>query len=272
MSKIDTYLLKIESGKPINFEIFAREIDKHGFGPLFLQSTFTASLVAKHKYHVEVIDNERFKRLKTEFASSGREDRVGAALDGNSHKTKVSGSMLAIRSLTHPHPQIAMFTAGDWFYPAPQQVKALLVENLENFLRLESTLALLPRCGVKDHSEEFDIVFASGNQINNRLHEKFLGRYKAVYCLFDADAGGLAMFRSLCKMLACSTPVSFLYPSDIAQRIEASRYRLTENDRTGLLRYSGENKDIDYLIRLMRKHGRALEQETYLTHTEIKDC
>lgn len=271
MSKINTYLQKIESGKPINFEAFERELERHGYGLISLRSTFVADLIEKRKYQVRVIDTERFELLKREFAISGRDDRVGAALDGNSHKTKVSGSILAIRSLAAPHPQMVMFTAGDWYYPAPLQAKALLVENLENFLDIESTLALLPKCGVNDPFEQFDVVFASGNQINNRLHAGFLGRYEAVHCLFDADAGGLTMFRSLRKMLAGSAPVSFLYPNDIAERIEASRYRLTEEERTDLLRHIGESAATDQLIGHMHKHGRALEQETYLNHTEKRD-
>lgn len=271
MSKIDSYLQKIDSGKPINFEAFEREIEKHGYGLMFLRSTFAADLIEKRKYQVSVIDTERFAFLKREFALSGRDDRVGAALDGNSHKIKVSGSILAIRSLVAPHPQIVMFTAGDWHCPTPLHAKALLVENLENFLDIESTLALLPKCGVNDPGEQFDVVFASGNQINNRLHTGFLRQYEAAYCLFDADAGGLTMFRSLRKMLVGFVPVSFLYPSDIAQRIETSRYRLTEEERADLLRHLGECEATDQLIGYMHKHGRALEQETYLNHTEKRD-
>lgn len=139
---------------------------------------------------------------------------------------------------------------------------ALLVENLENFLALEQTLAVLPYCGWAP-TEPVDLLYAAGNQVTHSILQPFLSRYAELNCLFDPDPGGIHMFRTLHKRMPQHL-IRFLYPSDIEERLVASNRLLKAKERQDLLNYAGIASEVDSLISLLRQTNRTLEQETYL--------
>lgn len=264
MSRIYSYLNSIRSGQPINFEAFAKELKKYGKGAGYLFDTFSTSKIGRSSYQVAVLREDRFAELIREHAPSEVTGRIGAALNGHSHAAAVSGSLLITRSVVHPHPSVVLLSEHGWIVPNTLRPTALLVENLENFLALKQTIDILANCGVADPCEDFDVIFSAGNQITNRLNMPFLSQYQRLYCLFDADLGGLIMYRTLLKGLPGGHQVVFLYPNDIAHRLSASRYSINQYTRQALLEFVGLSKETDELIGLMRGSQRALEQETYL--------
>jgi hypothetical protein len=271
MSKIHNYLSSITAGHPINFEAFAKELSKHGKGAGYLFDTFSTSKLGKCSYKVAVLREDRFAELIREHAPSEITGRIGAAFDGNSHTAAVSGSLLITRSLAHPHPCVVLLSKHGWDAPNTLRPAALLVENLENFLALEQTIDILADCGVAEQSEDLDVIFGAGNQITNRLNIPFLSQYQRLYCLFDADLGGLTMYRTLLKGLPEECRIMFVYPNDIALRLDGSRYQLDQQGRQDLLKFVGLSDGTDELIRLMLDSHRALEQETYLMPVMTRD-
>ena len=271
MSKIYSYLNSVSAGHPFNFEAFAKELKKHGKGAGYLYETFSASKIGKNTYQVAVLCEDRFAELLREHTPSEATGRIGAALDGNSHTAAVSGSFLITRSVAHPHPSVVLLSKHGWEAPNTLRPAALLVENLENFLALEQTVDILADCGVSEQSENIDFIFGAGNQITNRLNMPFLSQYQRLYCLFDADLGGLTMYRTLLQGLPEGLWVVFVYPGDIAHRLSASKYSLNQQARQDLLEFVGLSKETNELIGLMRDSHRALEQETYLMPAPRKD-
>jgi hypothetical protein len=140
----------------------------------------------------------------------------------------------------------------------------LLVENLENFIALQATIDLLVSWGIDIKPHQLDIVFGAGNQITNQLHNSFLRQYRRVYCLFDLDPGGIRMFCSLLSQLS-SESLCFVLPVDLESRLQKSELHLSAEERTELLRYTGQAPEIDLLINQLRVSQRKLEQETYLS-------
>ncbi|MDA7088956.1 hypothetical protein PH586_21475 [Pseudomonas sp. SA3-5] len=271
MSNIYRYLSSISAGHPINFEVFAKELRKQGKGAGYLHDTFSASKIGKSSYQVAVLREDRFAELLREHAPSEVTGRIGAAFDGNSHAVAVSGSILITRSVVHPHPSVVLLSKHGWDAPNTPRPAALLVENLENFLALEQTVDILADCGVTEQNENLDFIFGAGNQITSRLNMPFLSQYQRLYCLFDADLGGLTMYRTLLKGLPEGHRVVFVYPDDIAHRLSASKCLLNQQTRHDLLEFVGLSKETNELIGFMRGSHRALEQETYLMPATTRD-
>ncbi|WP_324730647.1 hypothetical protein [Pseudomonas paeninsulae] len=271
MARIYSYLSSIRVGHPINFQAFAKEMFGQGKSMVYLLDTFSVSKVGRNSHQVTVLREDRFAELIREYEPSAITGRIGAAFDGDSHREAVSGSLLITRSVSQPHPSVVLLGEHAWVSPHAPRLAALLVENLENFLALEQTLAFLAGCGVVERSDDLDIIFSAGNQITNRLNVPFLSQYQSLYCLFDADLGGLKMYRTLLHSLPDKTEVVFVYPGDIARRLGASRYLLSRQARQDLLEFVGLSKETNELIGLMRDSQKALEQETYLMPITARD-
>lgn len=261
-TRLSDYLEKVAAGKAVNYSAFARQLERAGISERQRRALFRVELIAPDRYRVEILDRSAFSELQDRFGAHRLADRISAAAAGNSHRVSVSGACLLLRRQAVPHPQVVLFSEGRWSCPVEPAMRALLVENLENFLALEQTLALLPACGW-EVSEPVDLLYAAGNQITQTLLQPFLARYQELHCLFDPDPGGIRMFRTLHQHLP-QRSMRFLYPRDIAARLAASNRLLDPQARSELLRYRELSPEVDRLIDLMRQTNRTLEQETYL--------
>lgn len=263
-SKLAGYLSDIQSGKLINFPVFCKELTKKQISELTIREIFAAELVKPKRYRITVLDQKVFEEMCQRFQMSASDNRVSAALSGNSHRASVSGSYLLLRRLSETHPVVVWFEAGEVVCPVQTADTLLLVENLENFIALQATLDLLVSWGVDIQCDQLDVVFGSGNQVTNQLHMPFLRRYRRVYCLFDLDLGGIRMFCSLLNQLA-QDALYFILPVDLESRLQKSEWHLSAEERTELMRYTGQAPEIDILINQLRDSQRKLEQETYLS-------
>lgn len=262
-TRLASYLRSVRDGKLLNYSALERELRKQSVPESTVHGCFSAELVKPNKYRVYIEDDASFQSLYTRFAKSSLESRTSAALSGDSHRAKVSGSFLLIRNLQTPQPLIVWFE-GDVFYcPVAPSECALLVENLENYIATDQMVSFLNACGIAVASDQIDVIYASGNQITNQLHRPFLKGYKQILCLFDVDLGALKMYQALCQMLP-DTELRFVYPKDITRRLKDSERRMSASERAELLRYTGRSSELDFLIQNMRATGNKLEQETYL--------
>lgn len=266
---IHGYLCKIQSRQPINFDVLIAKLVAAGVVREDISCTFSAKKLTKNSYCVDVLIPTSFDELLARFKPSDVGGRVGAAIDGNSHRVGVSESLLMFRSTQHRHPVVAMTEAGVWVLPRGLGSIGVIVENLENFLRIDETLpfvaGLLP--GV---TRDIELIFGAGNQITNKLNAAVLSQFSALYCLFDVDMGGLRMLASL-KDLLPNKPPMFLVPSDVQARLEQSKYALTSQQRQDIIKYQSLSPETDQLIHFMRDSSRVLEQETYLAPVVVEE-
>ncbi|MCE8037022.1 DUF2220 domain-containing protein [Halomonas sp. MCCC 1A11062] len=208
-----------------------------------------------------VIDQWR-AAVDVEHASS----RIDQAALGNSHNARVSGVMLTVRSRRQSHPQVLLVDVQgtiDTGTAAPPAERAVIVENLENFLNLTGTLALLPECGLGPEWQEADILYGSGNSITNHLLTPAFQQYHEIGCLFDPDPGGVRMCDTLYQR-GDLPPLFFLAPVDLPARLEASLRTIDNGQREQLAIHIRRSPPCAYVGGLIFKTGRHLEQETYL--------
>lgn len=261
-SVIYSYLGKIQSRKPVNFDVLIAKLLAAGVAREDISRIFSAKKLNKNSYLVDVLLSEPFDELLMRFRPSDVGGRVGAAIDGNSHRVGVSESILIFRSVQHKHPAVAVTESGEWMLPRGLGRVGVVVENLENFLRVDETLPFIAEI-LESTPSDIELIFGSGNQVTNKLNANVLGQFDELYCLFDVDMGGLRMFASLTALLHEKPPV-FLVPHDVEERLAQSKYPLTDQQRQEVIKYQGLSPETDQLIRLMRDSSKVLEQETYL--------
>lgn len=261
-SVIYNYLTKIQHGHPVNLDPLIAKLVSAGVLRTEISAIISGAKLGKAKYNVTVLDRDAFNQLIVRFQPSEAGGRVGAAVDGNSHRVAVSESLLMFRSAAHRHPVVAVTEDGRWLLPRPLGSVGVIVENLENFLRFEETLPFIANL-LSGVSGEIELVFGSGNQVTNKLNASLLSEFSQLYCLFDVDMGGLRMFATLVALLPNNPPV-FLAPPDVRERIGRSKSLLTDQQRQEIIKYQHLSHETDQLIRFMRDSSRVLEQETYL--------
>ncbi|WP_338745276.1 hypothetical protein V3D52_24085 [Pseudomonas putida] len=261
-SVIYRYLDKIQSRQPINFDALIAKLLAAGVARADISRIFLSKKLKKNSYHVEVLISAAFDELLMRFRPSDVGGRVGAAIDGNSHRIGVSESLLMFRSFQYRHPAVAVTEAGAWVLPRVLGKVGVIVENLENFLRVDETLPFIAEI-LAVTASDIELISGSGNQVTNRLNAKMLGQFDRLYCLFDVDIGGLRMFASLTILLHDKPPV-FLVPPDVRERLAQSKYALTDQQRQEVIKYQGLSPETDQLIQFMRETSKVLEQETYL--------
>ncbi len=266
-TRLATYLNAIKVGKLVNFTVLVNELTKKSVPDSIINACFAAELVKPQKYRVQILDKACFSDLCERFAGRSADSRVAAALNGDSHRTRVSGSYLLLRNKKHPQPVVVWFEGGKFVCPIPQSRTAILIENLENYIVFDQLSVFLNLCGVTVDITNVDVIYASGNQVTNKLHQPFLEEYEQLLCLFDIDLGALKMYQSLCQLLP-EVDLIFVYPKDIVERLRASDRRMDASERADLLNYRDITPELDLLIQLMRDNGTKLEQETYLDFSE----
>lgn len=192
--------------------------------------------------------------------------RIDRSLLGNSHGARVSGAMVTVRNVHQSHPQVILADdKGEVSLPPGRTLapKLVIVENLENFLNLEGTLALLPACGLNPDWQQSDLMFGSGNSITNHLLTPVFQQYQEIGCLFDPDPGGIRMCDTLYQR-GDLPPLNFLAPVDLRERLEASLRNLDMKQRQQLAIHSRRSPPCAHVGGLIRATGKHLEQETYL--------
>lgn len=200
--------------------------------------------------------------VDVEYASP----RIDQAACGNSHNARVSAAMITVRNRRQSHPQVVMVdTQGtiDTGAAALPAERAVIVENLENFLNLTGTLALLPECGLGPEWQEADILYGSGNSITNRLLTPFFQKYREIGCLFDPDPGGIRMCDTLYRMGDIPT-LLFLAPANLQERLAISTRTVDKAQRKQLVKHIRRSPPCAQVGELIFKTGKQLEQETYL--------
>ena len=131
-------LNKINNKQLINIALFIKLAEELSLSETTLRSIISWTKVkGKNYYSVAIIDTAAFDSLLLQYPLQPVIDRVSASIAGNSHRQRVSGSLLSILPWQHSFPQLVLF-AQDGTYKTvfPLHHHLLVVENMENFLAL----------------------------------------------------------------------------------------------------------------------------------------
>ncbi len=209
-----TMLNKINNKQLINIAVFINLAEELSLSETTLRMMLRwTKAKGKNYYSVDIIDNAAFDSLLQQYPIQPVIDRVSASIAGNSHRQRVSGSLLSILPYGHSFPQLLLF-AQDGTYKSsyPLHHHLLVIENMENFLALIKQPDYLAQW--LDHDWPCDIVYAQGNAIGNKLHQQFFAQYDKILCLLDIDPGGFEIFKnihSMCNADSCHYVISDYY-------------------------------------------------------------
>ncbi|CAM3637550.1 hypothetical protein [Parendozoicomonas haliclonae] len=262
------FLQAIRDGKDVPWNKGVQLLARRGVKPARLNRIFEPDSSFDTKTSVQVLDWEAFEALCSQFPAPVEvTNRQSATEAGDSHRKSVTGSMLTLFKPGWPEPRAAVCWDGvEWTgLPEPEQ-HLLLVENLENFLRPNETLDLaLTRCGLNVPADQVMLAFGSGNAAAKACNALFYQHFMSVNCLFDVDLGGIQIWQNIKQLLVIrDMPVRFLVPENIADLLQQSRRKLSQDERQQLKALHEQCPELRSLIAMMYKSHRKLEQETYL--------
>jgi hypothetical protein len=260
---ISKYLDNIKSGKLINFDSFRKQLHKQSYDDQTVFKIFSTQKISKLGYQVSIIDEELFARLQADFPNHTITNRVSAARAGDSHKHPVSQAMIILWLNRQSHPVVVLNDAGGIKAPVTLGQRLLIIENQENFVQKNESLAFLKQQFVDFNDEGLDIAWGAGNAISNRLNKAFFNQYQHVDCLLDLDIGGLTTFANIYDLTAHQR-ISFLLPPCADEQLKNSKIDLQNEHLPALRKFRENYPTLRPAIELMIHHKKMLEQEIYL--------
>jgi len=261
--QISKYLNKIQSGEPLNFDSFSKQLLQKGFDGRGLFEIFETKKLSRSRYLVKVLDQGRFDQLLADFPEHEIKDRISAAKAGDSHRHVVSQAMIILWSDQADHPVVVLNDTDKINSPVILSKRLLIIENQENFIQKQQTIHFLRQQFPNFNDENLDIAHGSGNAISNRLNKVFFKQYQQIDCLLDLDIGGLEIFKNLVNLTQHSN-LNFLLPPCAGLLLKQSKIRLEEYHIISLRHYHKQYPLLRPVIELMTKHQKMLEQELYL--------
>ena len=268
MKKLYNYLEKIKAGKAINFPQFVEALP--GNIAVDKDLIFKARMVKAKQYVVEILDPVVFEQLYADCAPKG-DDKVAAALGGDSHKIASSHGFVLVfhLQLSHARPDVVVVNEQGFSQGFVSNKTLLVIENQENFFRYQQMLPILSEFyGQSLSLANCDIAFGIGQQINKALNLSFLDQYDNVLCAFDYDLGALRMVETLKHNLQAK--VEYLLPAEFKPW---QRYfcRVPDNDQQfGEAIKLAEKLAYPHLAQAFRQTAKFLEQEVFLATNIVK--
>lgn len=236
-SKLKGYLEKIEQNKPLNYKAFLSVLEIEGV--LYDEAIKNMDIrrVGKSSQYLIESITPTFKAKLGALTMDINASRAQAARLNKSHSVRVNGSFI-LRRLGAAHPEVVIIANDGTCSGTSVNKKALIIENRQNFLSIEDTIAFLHQYCSLTIDSSWDVLFGAGGEISNHLHSQFLSEYTDIFMYLDVDVGGL----NVAMALASRTPNAqhhFVLPHDIGERLEslpikANQSVLEEAYRIGL--------------------------------------
>lgn len=258
------YLAKIQAGEPVNPKTLMKQWRAAGLS----ESAFHAVLdLPQSKTGLFTIKNhDAFEDIARRFGVADNSSRINASITSNSHNVGVSGAMVIYRSLDHPHPDITLLTAnGEPARNKSMKPYALLIENMENFLALDTITAFLVENTELsiDTLNQCEFIFSQGRAIQKKMTLNYLGRFQHTYWLPDLDAAGLDIYIGAQAVLG-KHRTTLLYPSDLERRLRDAGKHITTDIRDTLKKLSDHSPELSRICTILINAEKTLEEEAYL--------
>lgn len=260
MANIQTYLTKISSHIPINYQAFKNKLPANILLDHHLY--FKPQKLASGLSLVTVLNQGVFESLIAVKPKTRKE----AADKGDSHQTTTSFSHLLIyhEGLLDDRPDLVLIDNQRMLQSFANKSQLLVIENEENFFCYKSMLPILSSFyGQTLNLTNTDIVWGAGNRINKGLNRRFIERYDKVLCAFDYDFGGLVIFKTLQANHLGNTV--FLMPADFTYYLPM--FNKSPNQSEHWLKALTLADELGFLAlkaAFNRSHNQFMEQESLL--------
>ncbi|MFK5985634.1 MAG: hypothetical protein QM479_09425 [Pseudomonadota bacterium] len=264
------YLNRIKDKKLINIKQFIQCAQLNACSETELLKIFSWKKIKATHYQITILNPSLFNQLKSRFQAKSLtpvSNRVQASLLGQSHSQAVSGSMLIVLGYQQNLPQVVICDEkGNYKTTHSLHQHLLVIENLENFLALiKQTHAKRIELLAKwlDAPWPCDIVYAEGNSISNKLHQKFLSQYNIIRCLLDIDLGGLTIFKNIYNLVLPGTQCEFVLSDYFLKKYHQYGHPCSEQQYLQLINYQCPII-LQTVYTLLKKNKKFAEQEILL--------
>ena len=270
--RLRKYLENIDNQKPVNLIAFRRMVGSLNLNHRFNLSDIESKKAEGAKYFITHIHPDLLDNLR-QYAAHAGSDRISAACQNNSHSHKVVGSYLLVVQSAHSlssgcHPIVVLFDEqGRTIYPSPaldrcRAKNAVLIENRQLLIQWRQTIAFLQsHCGFA--CNDFDVIFAAGNEISNSFHKQYLSRYQKLYFCFDIDLGGVVIAKNLINLLPdCN--YEFVMPMDINDRLSCVTQLMKPSDVNEIKNHAKGHAGLNAVSHVIGTHFKRIEQESFL--------
>jgi hypothetical protein len=283
----------IRQGKPINSGSLYKALPDH----INTKEIFGEhEMVAKNKYIVEIVDQQRFEALLAQSrAPTTRAEAASHTLQSSHYVACDSSYMLCFpvnsyvssldnlfkqKKLTNtdaPEPKFENIQRRNLLTVAtirrqilPMLFKpakhAILIENQDCFFDWET---LIQHFVSTLNESECDIYFAGGKRVLNTAFAPFLSKYDTLYCAFDYDLDGLKMARSLIRMNYADTRV--LLPDNLVGLHSLFTFKPTSTKRFLESLEVCEDMNLLKLHEVISETQHFMEQEALLNNALYSD-
>ncbi|AOS96152.1 hypothetical protein AUP74_00683 [Microbulbifer aggregans] len=268
MPKPHEYFSAIRDGAPINWRRFLTAMGRNGVLPGHLMQCLQPESRFAGESVIKVLDERSLREIESQFpAPAPIIDRISASHSGKSHSERVEGNALMIQHISWDRPRVAFSRDGQtWIEDEPAGDILVIVENLQNFIRFEETIALVvDRCGLSAAPSEITLLFGAGQAAAKACNRTLYTRYREVHTLLDLDAGGIKIYGSI-KALLANTGLQprFLVPDNIDAYLARATSSMSQDERTAIHCAGRAHPELTYLLQRLYLTGKKLEQETYL--------
>lgn len=210
-------LLKIANGELVNFNQVVKKLPSD----FEWNDIFAPELVSPNKFSVQIKDIARFEKLLIVSCEPTKREYAASHQLMDSHAIKCESAYklifphIVINKDEVTHNQFSKLNTliflADNIQPLTfaQSKQAVLIENQDCFFRYEKFLKLFVE---QLPNGPFDVIFSAGSQILDKRFKRYLEKYERLYCLFDYDYAGLAIFQNISSTI--SSHCHFLLPDE----------------------------------------------------------
>jgi hypothetical protein len=215
----------------------------------------------KH-FTVSIRDKSLYDQFFSRFSYHSLDNKVNAALHGDSKKAKTDGGILNFKHQFFDQQGVSVcFYQGNTDFK-PTSTNLLLIENQNNFLNPNGVFV-----GITEDYLDCNVIWSRGNDITSSQYKSFLDQYKSVTCFLDYDLGGFGAFKKLRKSLESSVKLTFYHPKALSHYLTLFGNSISDKQLLSLRKYLDE-PELEKIVRELlsltidgRRAYRFLEQE-----------
>lgn len=253
LENMKKYIAKILEGKSINYNAFIKSAQKLSISVDEIREVFHILHDKKSNYFFEINNQERYEVLFSRFLDENDDQKITAALHGNSKLSKIAYGMLNFKFNYNDTNGVLIMFSEQCFDFEINKKKLVIIENLNNFADIQSNFSDLDL-------EQFNFIWGKGNEIASVQYVQFLAQYDEIICFFDYDLGGLKAFKSLHNHLG--NKVKFYIPTNFDSYINRYGKPINQEQYFKLIHDYNDVEPLTEIIAILVVKKKFLEQET----------
>jgi hypothetical protein len=254
------HLNTILEGQHVNYANFKKKYLKNKIKESDVRLALSVTPCAcgkRDKYFINIKDVYIFNGLFAKFLTTNPNQKVEAALHGDSKTKKNPDSILIYKSDFKDNNGISIgFKDRQYENVGRKKDHLIILENLSNFNNIQLSFVDedINLC-------DFNFVFASGNAITNNHFSDFFNEYESITCFFDIDLGGFKFYKTLKKIYDGN--ISFYYSKRMEKLLQIYGKPIQDDQHNKIIKYYKDVKGLETVLNSVFINNKFAEQEIF---------